>query len=327
MAKMFYTLEEAAEKLGKNLDEIRGMAKSGQIQEFRDRDKLMFKVDQIDLLTHDDIDEPHVDPDMSSMIPLAEDEPDESFADLSFDSGLESGAGADLGSGSIASGEFSLSESEAGASGAAPAKSAAKSAGEFASGAESALDLDLPAGDARERTGVSIFDADELDLADPSAVTQLTDEGGFGELQLDSVGSGSGLLDLTRESDDTSLGSEFLEELYPSDEGTVDRDVPAGGLFETTGEDAAGAAGLPAGAMVMAEPIDAAGSGLTAGLSIGAVLALTIGLVAAIIGIMGAPAEQLLNMLADNFIVIVGASAGLTLILGVIGLLLGKRAG
>src|SRR5436853_432413 len=54
MAKMFYTLEEVASKLHKSPDEVKQMAKSGQIQEFRDRDKLMFKVDQIDLLAGSD---------------------------------------------------------------------------------------------------------------------------------------------------------------------------------------------------------------------------------------------------------------------------------
>ena len=51
MAKMFYTIEEAAAKLGKTVDEVTEMAGSGQIQEFRDKDKIMFKVDQIDLLS------------------------------------------------------------------------------------------------------------------------------------------------------------------------------------------------------------------------------------------------------------------------------------
>ena len=54
MAKMFYTIEEVCEKLAKSPDEVREMASSGQIQEFRDRDKLMFKVEQIDLLAGDE---------------------------------------------------------------------------------------------------------------------------------------------------------------------------------------------------------------------------------------------------------------------------------
>lgn len=57
MAKMFYTLEEAASKLGMTEDEVKNLAESGQLQEFRDRDRLMFKVDQVDLLAGDEIDE------------------------------------------------------------------------------------------------------------------------------------------------------------------------------------------------------------------------------------------------------------------------------
>ena len=56
MAKMFYTVEEVCSKLEKNEDEVRELVRSGQIQEFRDRDKLMFKVEQIDLLASGDED-------------------------------------------------------------------------------------------------------------------------------------------------------------------------------------------------------------------------------------------------------------------------------
>ena len=48
MAKMFYSLEEAALKLHLSEEDIREMAASGQLQQFRDRDKLMFKREQID---------------------------------------------------------------------------------------------------------------------------------------------------------------------------------------------------------------------------------------------------------------------------------------
>lgn len=53
MAKMFYTLDEAAAKLGMSADDVQSLAESGQLQEFRDRDKLMFKVEQVDLLAGD----------------------------------------------------------------------------------------------------------------------------------------------------------------------------------------------------------------------------------------------------------------------------------
>ncbi|MCG8508947.1 MAG: helix-turn-helix domain-containing protein, partial [Rhodospirillales bacterium] len=50
MAKMFYTLEEAAEKLGLDENAVKDMAQSGKLQQFRDRDKLMFKRDQVDAM-------------------------------------------------------------------------------------------------------------------------------------------------------------------------------------------------------------------------------------------------------------------------------------
>ena len=64
--------------------------------------------------------------------------------------------------------------------------------------------------------GVNVFDDDEVDEAvDPLAQTAVTDVAGLG---VDGVGSGSGILDLTRESDDTSLGAELLEEIYSEEE-------------------------------------------------------------------------------------------------------------
>jgi hypothetical protein len=58
--------------------------------------------------------------------------------------------------------------------------------------------------------GISVFDDDDLEIAaDPMAKTLLT--GADEHLGLDGSGAGSGLLDLTRESDDTSLGAELLE--------------------------------------------------------------------------------------------------------------------
>jgi len=58
--------------------------------------------------------------------------------------------------------------------------------------------------------GISVFDDEDLEItADPMAKTLLT--GADEHLGLDGSGAGSGLLDLTRESDDTSLGAELLE--------------------------------------------------------------------------------------------------------------------
>src|SRR5690606_35963159 len=140
MAKLFYTLEEAAAKLQMSEEEVKNLVASGQLQEFRDRDKLMFKVDQVNLLASGGDDD--------SVIPLAE-------------------------SGEL--GAISL-----------------------ASDSGTGMSLESP----KEQTGISIFDADQTEEADPSAETQVT-ESAPTDLQLDTVGSGSGLLDLTREADDT----------------------------------------------------------------------------------------------------------------------------
>ncbi len=72
--------------------------------------------------------------------------------------------------------------------------------------------------------GISIFDDEDLEIeeADPMAKTQIApslDD----QIALDGVGSGSGLLDLTRESDDTSLGAEVL--------GNIDLEAAGSGLM------------------------------------------------------------------------------------------------
>lgn len=331
MAKMFYTLEEAAEKLGKSQDEVREMSESGQLQEFRDRDKLMFKVDQVDLLSSDEGGDAA---DMSSMIPLADDlgKSDDSGDDFDLDLG-------DDDEDSSSSGEAKSSEGAA--------QSGALSLEESAGG--SALDMDEPslgdsgepsgssgpggssgAGDSKGKSGISIFDADDLEEADPSAVTQVSDEGGMGELSLENVGSGSGLMDLTRESDDTSLGADaFLDDIMTEGEGSMAgaaQPAPTSDLFEGGDDDAAPAMASPGGGMVMAEQYDGAGSGLVGGLCFGAVLALMIGMLAVVTGMMGVRDGGLSAMLADQYMIVVGALAGVTLIAGVLGLVLGKRS-
>jgi hypothetical protein len=65
------------------------------------------------------------------------------------------------------------------------------------------------------RAGVDVFQADEVDRADPMAQTAIS-SGPTEQMSLEGVGSGSGLLDLTRESDDTSLGAEILDDIAPS---------------------------------------------------------------------------------------------------------------
>jgi len=273
MAKMFYTIDEVAAKLKKTPDEIKAMAKSGQIQEFRDRDKLMFKVDQIDLLAGGD--------DESGEVHLE-------LEDTSAGSGIGlTGSGLDL--------------------------KATDSSG-------SAIGL----ADSREGTGISVFDTDHGMGGEAASGETQVGETVDDELSLESVGSGSGLLDLTRESDDTSLGAELLEEVY-NDQGNIDIPANASGLFEAaadTGEDT-----RRVGAMmpVMVEVYDGAGSGLGAGLLIGAMAAMICVAIIGMVGVWGAT-PGLATMFAENLWVWAGGLLGVTIIFGLVGLFLGKAS-
>lgn len=266
MAKMFYTLEEVSEKLAKNEDEVKEMVRTGQIQEFRDRDKLMFKVEQVDL--------------------LASGEEDTSDVHLELEDTGASGSGVALKD-------------------------------------DSALGLE----ESREGTGVSVFDTDH---GGEDTGKTVSEEGLEEELGLDAVGSGSGLLDLTRESDDTSLGAELLEEVYQSEE-AVEIPAHASGLFEAAaekpGEEVApppGAAAMP----VMIEAYDGSGSGLGAGLLIGALAALVCVAIVAIVGVSGATPMLATKIASSGNSVMMwaGGLLGVTIILGLVGLFIGKAS-
>ena len=85
-----------------------------------------------------------------------------------------------------------------------------------ASGVAGAADTIIGSG------SVSGADADQLSLSDTEVPSSGSVTGGSDQdvLQLDGSGTGSGLLDITREGDDTSLGS-VLDEIYPSGEDTA----------------------------------------------------------------------------------------------------------
>lgn len=287
MAKMFYTLDEAAEQLGIGPDDVRELASQGKLQQFRDRDKLMFKREQVDALNAEN----QAGDDTGQAMALA-DSSDTDQIDL--------------------------------------AKEPSKPRKE----------------DPRQATGVSVFDQGEVEPADPAAQTQVTqpaieDE----ELALESVGSGSGLLDLTRESDDTSLGAELLEEIYPSGESS-DANLESGeassAMFDTGLDmEASGASGLEnmqgnapmtsAGAAGMAsvgpaEPDDPAGSGLGFGVLAVATAALVIIGIVMISMIQGVPSGLVSTIAADSssLMMYTGILFGATLVLGVVGFVVGR---
>lgn len=282
MEKLFYTLEEAAQRLGKTADEVRTMAARGQLSEFRDRDRLMFKKEQVDLIAGGEDDSLRL-ADSGELEPV----------------GLAS-------------------------SGTAPGIKA----------------------DKKESTGsgFNLLELDSTDEADANAVTRvsaaptssLVDPGD------DKGKSGSaGLLDLTREADDTSLGAGLLEDVYGSetvasatavsdDAGGLGAAAGGGGsLFESP---SAGTAGdfeaAPAGNVAMApvEAYDGPGSGLVGGLAVGAIAALAVAAFTLIAGMNSSTGGGLVASIGNNMFIIVGVCALLAILGAGIGWFLGKKS-
>jgi len=88
-------------------------------------------------------------------------------------------------------------------------------------------------------SGISVFDDDELEVdTDPMGKTHVSSA----VEDFDAVGSGSGLLDLTRESDDTSLGAELLDVISPTEAGETEAEtaVADDAIVAQVTEDSAG---------------------------------------------------------------------------------------
>jgi hypothetical protein len=229
MAKMFYTLEETKATLGRNEEGIKQLSREGRLREFRDGPRLMFKADQVDTLKA----ELASSGEEISLAP-AEPEADVSTSDTKVgESAQGTRAGQTEDAGATGSGLLNLDGSVAGA-GSGMLDLAGTGAGGSVSGGSGAS-----ASAHGTRAGVTIFDVDESQRVDPSAQTAINAGGGPGsQLALEGTGSGSGLLDLTRESDDTSLGAVF-DELNPAKTGAVK--VPTSAMPAKSGP-AAGAA-------------------------------------------------------------------------------------
>lgn len=208
MAKMFYSAEEAAEKLGKSESQLEDLVRAGDIREFRDAGRVNYKVEEIDALAP--VGESAASAESSAEIIL---EPVE-------ESGIELAAsGSDILS--LEDGE--PDEAEDTAAGTRPGREKKKG------------DTAVPS------VGINVFDDDELDAldeaVDPLAQTAVSDIAGLG---MDGSGSGSGILKITEESDDTSLGAELLDEIYTGGgEGVEMGDATRAGLEGVTSEEAA----------------------------------------------------------------------------------------
>jgi hypothetical protein len=209
MAKMFYTLEETKASLGLNEEDIKQLSREGRLREFRDGPRLMFKADQVDNLKSELAgggDQISLGPsDSGAPLGLADSKPPLSGSGISLadtDFGKSPGAGMVKEDTALAA-DLGLSGSMGGVP--SPGRmSDSRSGSKMGS-----------------RVGVNVF-GDEGPRVDPMAQTSIG-SGIQDQINLEGVGSGSGLLDLTRESDDTSLGAELLDEISPTGGGTARR--------------------------------------------------------------------------------------------------------
>jgi len=289
MAGMFYSLEEASEKLGITQEQLKEVISQGKLREFRDGENVLLKVDEVEALTGEIAAAAGQE---APSPPEGEAEGDEFEGELELAEGMDSGgepgaatsellkaiteepdAGAEQSytsdelaeaereldlsdktgeladtAGELAEVESDLAEAEdALADTANQLSDTENTLADTASqlyDTESALadtgsELDeaafeLPeqtAGDDTEQIGVLGETETEFRLPDETVVESAK---GAGEesleqieesVNLDSFGSGSGLLDLSLQADDTSLGG-ILDEIYTPG-GTEDQDRDA----------------------------------------------------------------------------------------------------
>jgi len=258
--KMYYTEEEAAQKLGVEPQRLGELVRDSKLRAFKDGPRIMYRVDEIDALA--------------------------------------------------ASGEL-IQEEEIELT---PADSSSGSVAGLAR-------ADQPTGGGKDDTvitaeGISIFDEEdlEIDTADPMAKTHVAmslEE----QVGVEGAGTGSGLLDLTRESDDTSLGA-VLERIDSEPAGRS----AAGDLTGVGQAAVAVQAAQPTVPMVVEEPDPMAGvfSGLAGGAAVLALLLAGTTFTAATETVPG-----FVSALGDNLLmawlvclVVLGVGAGLGWFLG-----------
>ena len=222
MAKMFIKSDEAQQELGLDEEGLKQLVREGRLREFRDGATVMYKKEQIDQLVGEgdgggdqlDLAGESVGDDMGS-IGLADSggaSGSIGLADSAADSGIDLGNDDSIGLSDTGSGDdIGISDTGAGI-GLSPDDTAADMGLSGSLGGVPSPDADASAGS----SGITVLD--DTGGADPMAQTAIS-SGVSDQVNLEPTGSGSGLLDLTRESDDTSLGADVLDDLGPGGTG------------------------------------------------------------------------------------------------------------
>lgn len=298
MAKPFYTIDEVCQKLGKSQEEIRALVREGRLREFRDAGKIFFKAEDVDKLGRRG--DPSADVGEITLEPVDERLP--SFSEV------------------------------------------ASSGGTSVIGLEPLEDepvsplVPTPAQKKKEGTavtsaGIGVFDEDELEIdADPMAKTQITAAAPSDQLTLEGTGSGSGLLDLTREADDTSLGAELLDEIYPGEEEVAvappKRRVAEPAPEPEPAEEAVAISpvvGAPPQVVLGYAPAVDPSEGLFAGLMVGALVVLAVG-GSVVAGVLQDFTPDYARFWGDNFLMFLGGSVLVTIVTLLVGWVVGRSA-
>lgn len=323
MAKMFYRFEEAKQVLGMSDEQLKQMTREGRLREFRDGTQVMYKADQVDALR--------------SELGLGGDSVDLGPSDTGGPIGLAD-TKASTSSGSVISladttskddtaTDLGISSNTGSGTAISPSQSGSGSAiGLTNTNTGSAIGL---AGTGTA-SGISVLGLDEGGNADPSAATAMGGSFG-GEPSLEAMGSGSGLLDLSRERDDTSLGAPVLDEITAGSSRSGSSVGPITGGPITGG--AAASAAARAGAMPVFVTESDSFSGFATGASAAALIFVIPALYAVAAGAMGASPTLLTSVFGNDpavsktipFLYVLGAGLLAMLIIGVIGFIVSKK--
>ena len=324
MAKMFYTLDETRSALGKSEEDIKQLTREGRLREFRDGPRLMFKADQVEQLKAElgggSLDQVDLGPsDSGAPIGLVDSRsPTGSASGIALsdmDASGVSGSGMQMQmkDDTALAGDLGLSGSVGGMP--SPSRTGGTLSGSGLTGSLSGTGA---------RGGINVFTADDsVEHADPGAQTAITPAD---QVNLEGVGSGSGLLDLTRESDDTSLGAELLDEITPGSKSKRPRSGTDSGISAAESGEGRRVVTPPAIYVEAPDPLAPALGGLAFGAAIFALLG---GLVitAGVLGARPALLDLVAGKPAENrsLFVIFGIGFAIAAVCGLIGLVAGKK--
>ena len=220
MAGTFYSIQEVMEKLGKSEEQIKELVKGGKLREFRDGAKLLYKTKEVDSMVTDQEAVSQIDSEVELPLDKPEQvtlEPDDT----------------DMSDASLGLGDTSPQETEAEKTKVTEESEKTAALTDIAALIDTGADADLgeltKADTSITSIGINVLSEtdDDYALTDDTLgetnIAESTDElSTLGDdLNLDTAGSGSGLLDLSLQADDTSLGA-VLDDILPAADQALD---------------------------------------------------------------------------------------------------------